>query len=229
MGTSSCCCFEEPVPWVTASSCKKIYPSLENLILSHLVVSKPRVIASSEAPANLKVEVQNTNANCKYLRKVQTNHSPILPHQITVKIPHSQFPPKYFCLTYRMIQLNLILSNYHWLFITYTPLHSKEDTQGLSQRWAQHNMATANDQQLKLIVNGIKYVLPLNLPLNRRSPTFMRAISLYICLFRPCTETLWKSFFFQTWVSGKLMNYMGFDAFSYPPVLSVYCVKIPHL
>ena len=22
------------------------------------------------------------------------------------------------------------------------------------------------------------------------------------------------------------MNYMGFDAFSYPPVLSVYCVKI---
>ena len=71
----------------------KIYALLQILIVSHLVVSKPRVIASSEAPANLKVEVQKTNATCKSWK---TNHSPILAHQVTVEIPHLQLLPTYF-------------------------------------------------------------------------------------------------------------------------------------
>ena len=109
-----------------------------------------------------------------------------------------------------MIQLNLILSNYHWLFITYTPLHSKEDTQGLSQRWAQHNMATANDQQLKLIVNGIKYVLPLNWRTEVHQPLWgqYRCISAYFVLVPKRCE---KAFFFNMiqWEANELCNLMN--------------------
>ena len=45
---------------------------------------------------------------------------------------------------------------------------------------------------------------------NRNLPTFMRAISLYICLFRPCTETLWKSFCLNMiqWKANELWTLM---------------------
>ena len=69
MGTSSCCCFEEPVPWVTASSCK------QNLHFTTKFdfVSPDRLQATGRSqwwsPSQPEGWSSKHNANCKYLKE----------------------------------------------------------------------------------------------------------------------------------------------------------------